>query len=54
MILTTNDIITLLREAVDVQAKESEVIDPAYLAMSDEDLLLFVKLISTVSASACE
>ena len=44
MILTTNDIITLLREAVDVQAKESEVIDPAYLAMSDEDLLLFVKL----------
>lgn len=44
MLLTVEEIIRTLRSAVNVQQEESEVIDPAYLAMTDEDLTLFVKL----------
>lgn len=44
MILTVEEIVKTLRNAVNVQYEESEVIDPAYLAMSDEDLMLFIKL----------
>lgn len=36
MILTVEEIVKTLRNAVNVQYEESEVIDPAYLAMSDE------------------
>ena len=44
MILTVEEIVKTLRNAVNVQYEESEVIDPAYLAMTDEDLMLFIKL----------
>jgi len=44
MILTVEELIKVLRESVNVQQEEAEVIDPAYLAMSDEDLTLFIKL----------
>lgn len=44
MLLTTDEILKLLRMSVKVQQEESEVIDPAFLAMSDEDLMLYVKL----------
>lgn len=44
MILTTEELIKTLRSAVNVQQEEDEVIDPAYLAMTDEDLTLFIKL----------
>lgn len=44
MLLTVEELIKTLRSSVNVQYEESEVIDPAYLAMSDEDLTLFIKL----------
>ena len=44
MILTTQELIKVLRESVNIQYEEAEVIDPAYLVMTDEDILLFVKL----------
>lgn len=42
--LTIDELIRTLRKSVNVQQEESEVIDPAFLAMSDDDLLLFIKL----------
>lgn len=44
MLLTIEELVRTLRSAVNVQQEEAEVIDPAYLSMSDEDLMLFVKL----------
>lgn len=44
MILTVEELIKVLRESVNVQTGEEEVIDPLLLTMSDEDLSLFLKL----------
>lgn len=44
MILTVQEIVEILRSSVNVQYEESGVTDSAYLTMTDEDLLLFVKL----------
>lgn len=44
MILTVEELIKVLRESVNVQNGEEEVIDPLLLTMSDEDLSLFLKL----------
>lgn len=44
MVLTTSELLKTLRLSVNVQSEEAEVIDPAYLAMSDDDLMLYVKL----------
>lgn len=51
--LTVDELIKALRNSVNVQQEESEVIDPAFLTMSDDDLLLFIKLaLSRVDPSA--
>ena len=44
MLLTVKELIQLLRSSVNVQSKETEVIDPAYLTMTDDDIELFIKL----------
>lgn len=44
MLLTVDDMVTLLRSSVNIQYTEAEVIDPAYLAMTDDDIKLFIKL----------
>ena len=44
MLLTIQDLIYLLRDSINIQTKDTEVIDPLYLAMSDDDLLLYLKL----------
>ena len=44
MLLTVNDLIKLLRSSVNVQSAETEVVDPAYLTMTDDDIELFIKL----------
>lgn len=44
MLLTVNELISLLRNSVNVQSEESGVIDEAYLTMSDKDIELFIKL----------
>lgn len=44
MVLTTSELLKTLRLSVNVQYEEAEVIDPAYLALSDDDLMLYVKL----------
>lgn len=44
MLLTVNDLIELLRSSVNVQSEETEVQDPAYLTMTDDDIELFIKL----------
>lgn len=44
MLLTVKDLISILRSSVNVQSTEAEVIDPAYLAMTDDDIELFIKL----------
>lgn len=44
MILKTSELVSLLRSSVNVQIPGSEDIDKAYLTMSDEDILLFIKL----------
>lgn len=44
MILTQGELIQILRHSVNVQQEESEVIDKAYLTMTDDDLLLYVKM----------
>ena len=43
MILSIEELIKLLRDSVNVQNAEG-VIDPAYLSMTDEDILRFLKL----------
>ena len=51
--LTADELVKALRNSVNVQQEESEVIDPAFLTMSDDDLLLFIKLaLSRVDPSA--
>lgn len=44
MLLTVDEMVALLRSSVNVQSKESEVIDPAFLVMTDDDIKLFIKL----------
>lgn len=44
MILTIEEMVKILRSSVNVQYEEAEVIDSAYLTMTDDDLMLFVKL----------
>ena len=44
MLLTVTELIQLLRSSVNVQSEETEVIDPAYLTMTDDDIELFIKL----------
>lgn len=44
MLLTVEDLIKLLRSSVNIQSEETEVIDPAYLTMTDDDIELFIKL----------
>lgn len=44
MLLTVQDLIKLLRDSVNIQSEETEVIDPAYLNMTDDDIELFIKL----------
>ena len=44
MLLTVEELIKLLRSSVNVQSEETEVIDPAYLTMTDDDIELFIKL----------
>lgn len=44
MLLTVEELVKLLRSSVNVQSEETEVIDPAYLTMTDDDIELFIKL----------
>lgn len=44
MLLTVKELIKTLRSSVNVQSEETEVIDPAYLTMTDDDIELFIKL----------
>ena len=47
MMLTSDELVTLLRKSINVQIPtedEDTVIDPAYLVMTDEDIKLFIKL----------
>lgn len=44
MILTIDEMVKILRSSVNVQYEEADVTDSAYLTMTDEDILLFVKL----------
>ena len=44
MLLTVDELVKLLRSSVNVQSEETEVIDPAYLTMTDDDIELFIKL----------
>lgn len=44
MIFTVNELVTLLRSAVNVQNEEAEVSDPALLTMTDDELTMFLKL----------
>ena len=44
MLLTVDELVKLLRSSVNVQSEETEVIDPAYLTMTDDDMKLFIKL----------
>lgn len=44
MILSITEMVKLLRDSVNIQYDDSEVIDPAYLSMTDEDIIRFIKL----------
>lgn len=44
MVFTVNELVALLRNAVNVQNEETAVKDPAFLTMTDEDLIMFLKL----------
>lgn len=44
MLLTVKELITVLRQSVNVQYDTDEVIDSAYLSMSDDDLMLCIKI----------
>lgn len=44
MLLTVEELIKFLRSSVNVQSEKTEVIDPAYLTMTDDDIELFIKL----------
>ena len=42
MLLTVKELTELLRSSVNIQSEETEVIDPAYLTMTDDDISLFI------------
>ena len=44
MLLTVENLISLLRSSVNIQSEETEVVDPAFLQMTDDDIELFIKL----------
>lgn len=44
MLLSIDELVKILRSSVNVQYEESEVIDPAYLTMTDDDIKLYIKL----------
>lgn len=44
MLLTVDDLVKALRSSVNVQYTDADVIDTAYLAMTDDDIELFIKL----------
>lgn len=44
MLLTVEELVKILRSSVNVQSEETEVVDPAYLTMTDDDIALFIKL----------
>lgn len=44
MLLSIDELVKLLRSSVNIQSEESEVVDPAYLQMTDDDIKLFIKL----------
>lgn len=44
MLLTVEDMVKVLRDSVNVQYVDAEVIDSAYLSMTDDDLKLYIKL----------
>ena len=44
MLLSIDELVKILRSSVNVQSEESEVVDPAYLQMTDDDIKLFIKL----------
>ena len=43
MILTIEEMVKILRSSVNVQYEEAEVIDSAYLTMTDDDLM-FIRM----------
>lgn len=44
MLLTVEELVKILRSSVNVQSEETGVVDPAYLTMTDDDIMLFIKL----------
>lgn len=46
-LLTQEELVQYLRSAVEVQAADEDVEDTGYLAMSDDDLLLFIRVAMT-------
>ena len=44
MLLTVEELIKILRSSVNIQSEEANVIDTAYLSMTDDDIELFIKL----------
>ena len=52
--LSIQELVTLVRSSVNVQIPGSENTDPAYLTMSDEDIMLFIKLGITRAFPDCE
>lgn len=44
MLLTVEELVSVLRSSVNVQSEETGVIDPAFLSMTDDDIKLFIKL----------
>lgn len=44
MLMTIDEMVSVLRSSVNIQIEESGIIDPAYLTMTDEDIKLFIKL----------
>lgn len=54
MLLTVDDMVTLLRSSVNIQQEDAEVIDPAYLAMTDDDIKLFLKFGASRASEAVD
>ena len=45
--MRVSEVISFLRESVHIQYEDAQIKDPAYLAMSDEDLLLYLNIVMT-------
>lgn len=45
--MKVEEVISFLRESVCIQYKDAQIQDPAYLSMSDEDLLLYLNIVMT-------